>query len=130
MEIIPIIICLLFIVFFSSLIVAYTYSNKIYLNLESKKESITSYTLKVLAENPRLYISSLKVGNTICLVIFSFYFFNFFSTNFQQIAITYGELVFWITAIFSATILIYIFSKFIPQTFVKPFANQILVNSN
>lgn len=130
MEIIPIIICLLFIVFFSSLIVAYTYSNKIYLNLESKKESITSYTLKVLAENPRLYISSLKVGNTICLVIFSFYFFNFFSTNFQQIAITYGELVFWITAIFSATILVYIFSKFIPQTFVKPFANQILVNSN
>lgn len=130
MEIIPIIICLLFIVFFSSLIVAYTYSNKIYLNLESKKESITSYTLKVLAENPRLYISSLKVGNTICLVIFSFYFFNFFSTNFQQIALTYGELVFWITAIFSATILVYIFSKFIPQTFVKPFANQILVNSN
>lgn len=130
MEIIPIIICLVCIAYFSSLIVAYTYSNKIFLSLESKKESITSYTLKVLAENPRLYITSLKVGNTICIVIFSFYFFAFFTYHFKEITTKFGENVFFIAAIITASIIIYIFSKFIPQTFVKPFANQILMSSN
>lgn len=130
MEIFSIIICLLFIAFFSSLIVAYTYSNKIFLNLESKKENITSYTLKILAENSRLYISTLKAGNTIALVIFSFYYFSYTKTSFVTIQKDSNNILFLLLHILLATLLVYVFSKFIPQTFIKPYANQVILKSN
>ncbi|RRJ88070.1 HlyC/CorC family transporter [Paenimyroides tangerinum] len=130
MEIFSITICLLFIAFFSSLIVAYTYSNKIFLNLESKKENITSYTLKILSENPRLYISTLKAGNTIALVIFSFYYISYTESSLNVIQ-SDSNLVFTALIYISiAILLVYIFSKFIPQTFIKPYANQVILNSN
>ena len=130
MEIFSITICLLFIAFFSSLIVAYTYSNKIFLNLESKKENITSYTLKILSENPRLYISTLKAGNTIALVIFSFYYISY-TESFLNVIQSDSNLVFTALIYISiAILLVYIFSKFIPQTFIKPYANQVILNSN
>ena len=130
MEIFSITICLLFIAFFSSLIVAYTYSNKIFLNLESKKENITSYTLKILSENPRLYISTLKAGNTIALVIFSFYYISY-TESFLNVIQSDSNLVFTTLIYISiAILLVYIFSKFIPQTFIKPYANQVILNSN
>src|SRR5690606_10120003 len=108
MTFFSIVICLIFIAFFSSLIAAYTYSNKIFLNLESKKDNITSYTLNVLSENPRLYISSLKAGNTIALVIFSFYYINFieFALNHTQY-VTYTPFQ-WRIYILIAIILVYI----------------------
>lgn len=128
MEILSIIICLFFIAFFSSLIIAYTYSNKIFLNLESKKENITSYTLKILSENPRLYISTLKAGNTIALVIFSFYYISYTELHLiQNNSINLLNVLIYISI---AVILVYIFSKFIPQTFIKPYANQVILNSN
>lgn len=130
MEIFSIVLCLLFIAFFSSLIVAYTYSNKIFLNLESKKENITSYTLKILAENPRLYISTLKAGNTIALVIFSFYYISYTKTSFVTIQKDSNTILFLLLHILIATLLVYVFSKFIPQTFIKPYANQVILKSN
>jgi len=130
MEIFSIIICLFGIGFFSSLIVAYTYSNKIFLNLESKKENLTSYTVKILSENPRLYISSLKAGNTILLVIFSFYYINQCQIILSRLDTKSNHFGFWILAISIAAALLYLFSKFIPQTFIKPFANQILLKSD
>lgn len=130
MEILSIILCLVFIAFFSSLIVAYTYSNKIFLNLESKKENITSYTLKVLSENPRLYISTLKAGNTITLVIFSFCYISFAETSLLATSYPEKNIFGVLLYILIAIILVYIFSKFIPQTFIKPYANQVILNSN
>lgn len=130
MEILSIILCLVFIAFFSSLIVAYTYSNKIFLNLESKKENITSYTLKVLSENPRLYISTLKAGNTIALVIFSFCYISFAETSLLATSYPEKNIFGVLLYILIAIILVYIFSKFIPQTFIKPYANQVILNSN
>jgi len=127
MEIIWIFICLCFIAIFSSLIVAYTYSNKIYINLESKKDKITSFTLKILSQNPRLYISTLKTGNTIAIVLFSFLLLNFCKKNFAN-SIHLAQT--WILIIITTTALIYFFSNFIPQTFVKPIANHILKKSN
>ena len=130
MEIVLIIISLLLTALFSSLIVAYTYSNKILLNLESKKDNVTSYTLQILSENPRLYISTLKAGNTLSLVVFSFCYLNYiqkFISNNQPISNLNTT---WIIAIITAIALVYTFSKFIPQTLIKPYANKIILNTN
>lgn len=128
MTIFLLIITLLLILVFSSLIVAYNYSNKIYLNLESKKESVSSYTLKVLAENPRLYITSLKFGNTLCLAIFCYYLYMFFEEYYEYTAYQYGYGVYLSVFLIAGILLVYLFSKFLPQTFVKPFATQIITN--
>ncbi len=110
----------------SSLIVAYTYANKIYLNLESKKESASSFTLKILTDNPRLYISALKLGNGIFLVIFCFAFYQLYESWSSTLLYTYGYSVYIAVFIAIAVFLIYLLSKFIPQTFVKPYATQII----
>lgn len=130
MDIFSVIICLIGLTFFSSLIVAYTYSNKIFLNLESKKENITSYTLKILSENPRLYISTLKAGNTISLVLFSFYYIRIIQNILTETSDLSVILCTKLIAVFIGILLVYIFSKFVPQTFVKPFANEIILKSN
>jgi len=130
MDVFLLLLSLLLILVFSSLIVAYNYSNKIYLNLESKKESVSSYTLKVLAENPRLYITSLKFGNTMCLAIFCFYLYQLFETHFFYLLPAYGYGSYVALFVVLSTVLIYLFSKFIPQTFVKPFATQIITQSD
>jgi len=130
MDVFLLLLTLLLILVFSSLIVAYNYSNKIYLNLESKKESVSSYTLKVLAENPRLYITSLKFGNTVCLAIFCYYLYLIFGLHFYNIQTNYGYSTYLALYIIISTVLVYIFSKFIPQTFIKPFATQIITHSD
>lgn len=126
MTVFLILFSLVCILILSSLIVAYTYANKIYLNLESKKESASSFTLRILTDNPRLYISALKLGNGIFLVIFCFSFYRLYETPANTLLLTYGHFVH--IAVFIAIIIfaVYILSKFIPQTFVKPYATQIL----
>lgn len=100
--------------------VAYSNSNKIYLNLESKKNEAKNEYLKTVTEQPRLFIGSLKVGNSISITVISFLFF----TTFLK---TYEISDSWMVLLF--LFLLYLISKFIPQTFVKPFANEIILLS-
>lgn len=104
----------------SGLMVSYSNANKIYLNLESKKNENKNQYLKTITEQPRLFIGSLKVGNSIFITMISFLFFVAFLNSYEI-----DDL--WMIFIF--LISLYIISKFIPQTFVKPFANEIIVSS-
>lgn len=110
----------IFILICSGLMVAYSNSNKIYLNLESKKNEAKNEYLKTVTEQPRLFIGSLKVGNSISITVISFLFF----TTFLE---TYEISDSWMVLLF--LFLLYLISKFIPQTFVKPFANEIILLS-
>lgn len=100
--------------------IAYSNANKIYLNLESKKNEDKNHYLKTVTEQPRLFIGSLKVGNSIFITILSLLFFTTFLHSYET-----DDL--WKIAVF--LIILYIISKFIPQTFVKPFANEIILAS-
>ncbi len=110
----------IFILICSGLMVAYSNSNKIYLNLESKKNEAKNQYLKTVTEQPRLFIGSLKVGNSISITVISFLFFVTFLE-------TYEFSDSWMVLLF--LLLLYLISKFIPQTFVKPFANEIILTS-
>lgn len=98
--------------------VAYSNANKIYLNLESKKTDHTNQYLKTVTEQPRLFIGSLKVGNSIFITALSLLFFTTFLNSYE-----FDDL--WKVLLF--LFLLYIISKFLPQTFVKPFANEIIL---
>lgn len=104
----------------SGLMVAYANANKIYLNLESKKITTDNHYLKIVTEQPRLFIGALKVGNNIFITLLSLLFFTTFLNTYEIDDI-------WKVALF--LFLLYTFSKFIPQTFVKPFATEIILAS-
>lgn len=102
----------------SGLMVAYSNANKIYLNLESKKTDTDNHYLKTVTEQPRLFIGALKVGNSVFITILSLLFFTTFLNSYE-----FDD--FWKVLLF--LFLLYIVSKFIPQAFVKPFANEIIL---
>lgn len=104
----------------SGLMVAYSNANKIYLNLESKKTDADNHYLKTVTEQPRLFIGALKVGNSIFITILSLLFFTTFLNSYEV-----DDL--WKVLLF--LFLLYIISKFLPQTFVKPFANEIILTA-
>lgn len=102
----------------SGLMTAYSNANKIYLNLESKKHETNNHYLKIVTEQPRLFIGALKVGNSIFITLLSLLFFTSFLETYEWDAA-------WKVVVF--LMLLYIIAKFIPQTFVKPFANEIIL---
>lgn len=102
----------------SGLMTAYSNANKIYLNLESKKHDTNNHYLKIVTEQPRLFIGALKVGNSIFTTLLSLLFFTTFLETYEWDAA-------WKVVVF--LVLLYIIAKFIPQTFVKPFANEIIL---
>lgn len=104
----------------SGLMVAYSNANKIYLNLESKKSEDTNNYLKIVTEQPRLFIGSLKVANSIFTTVLSLLFFTTFLISYE-----FDDS--WKVVLF--LFLLYIISKFLPQTFVKPFSNDIIIVS-
>src|SRR5690606_24343767 len=105
----------------SGLMIAYSNANKIYLNLESKKNEDKNHYLKTVTEQPRLFIGSLKVGNSIFITVLSLLFFTTFLHSYET-----DDL--WKIAVF--LIILYIISKLIPQTFVKPFDNENILATN
>lgn len=102
----------------AGLMVAYSNANKIYLNLESKKSESHNHYLKIVTEQPRLFIGALKVASSIFITALSLLFFTTFLNSYEADD-------FWKVLLF--LLLLYIISKFIPQTFVKPFANEIIL---
>src|SRR5690606_4889881 len=84
------------------------------LNLESKKHDTNNHYLKIVTEQPRLFIGALKVGNSIFITLLSLLFFTTFLETYEWDAA-------WKVVVF--LVLLYIIAKFIPQTFVKLFAS-------
>lgn len=71
-----IIVCLLLSAFFSGMEIAYISSNKVYLEVEKKQSTLISRILTRLTEKPTQFITSMLVGNSIVLVIYSYYMGN------------------------------------------------------
>ncbi len=120
-----IVISLIFLFILSSLIAAYRYANKVLLALELKKnenEKI-SYTLRMVTENPRLYVASLKFGSVICWAIVVYYAWNLAIILLQSSA---NQNVFFLAYFAIAMIILYLVEHFLPKIFIKPNATFVL----
>ena len=120
-----IIICLLLSAFFSGMEIAYISSNKVYLEVEKKQSTIISRILARLTEKPAQFITSMLVGNTIVLVLYSYFMgsavLRWFSAGYEL-----HPLYSLFLQIFISAFLLLIAAEFIPKIFFQVYANQLI----
>ena len=73
MEISIIFICLLLSAFFSGIEIAFISSNRVFLEIEKKQQTLVAYIFSIFTNNPSKFITSMLLGNNIALVIYGFY---------------------------------------------------------
>lgn len=120
-----IIMCLLLSAFFSGMEIAYISSNKVYLEVEKKQSTIISRILARLTEKPAQFITSMLVGNTIVLVLYSYFMgsavLRWFSAGYEL-----HPLYSLFLQIFISAFLLLIAAEFIPKIFFQVYANQLI----
>ncbi|PZR10564.1 MAG: hemolysin [Flavobacterium psychrophilum] len=125
MELTMIIICLLLSAFFSGMEIAYISSNKVYLEVEKKQSTIVSRVLTRLTEKPAQFITSMLVGNTIVLVLYSYLMGNAVMRWFTSAYAMHPLYSLFLQILLSAFLLL-IAAEFIPKIFFQVYANQLI----
>ncbi|MCD6113122.1 MAG: HlyC/CorC family transporter [Bacteroidales bacterium] len=112
-----ILITLLFSAFFSGMEIAFISSNKLKIELDKKKGSLSAKILSKLNNKPSKVIGTLLIGNNIALVIYGIVMANILEPiiiNFMPLCITSDFSVLLLQTIIS-TLLILIAAEFIPK---------------
>lgn len=116
-----IIVTLLFSAFFSGMEIAFVTSNKLRLQMDLKKEDLTSSILSIYYAHPDRYISTILVGNNIALVIYGMQMAvllePFIATFVHHAALTA------VAQTFISTVVILITGEFLPKMIFR-------INSN
>ncbi|MNK10996.1 Hemolysin C [compost metagenome] len=121
-----IIVCLLLSAFFSGMEIAYISSNKVYLEVEKKQSTLISRILTRLTEKPTQFITSMLVGNSIVLVIYSYYMGNailgwiYLSDN--SMPVFYQLLL----QIVISSFILLLTAEFLPKIFFQVYANTLI----
>lgn len=108
---------LLFSAYFSATEMAYITSNKLKLELKSKRKNLSSKTIKYYLQNPENFYSTILLGNNLINIAFAslsaLLFARLFNLNDFEILIL-------------TTVLILFFGEIIPKYFAREFADGII----
>lgn len=111
-----ILLTLLLSAFFSGLEIAFVTSNKLRFELDKKQPNLTSSILSVFYRNPQQFISTMLVGNNICLVIYGLLMAElltpWLSPIGNQFLITFVQTIL-------ATAIVLITGEFLPKTIFR-----------
>jgi len=108
---------LLFSAFFSGLEIAFLTSNKLRFELDKKQQNLTSSILSIFYKHPQQFISTMLVGNNICLVIYGLLMAEVMTPPLQllignQLLITFIQTIL-------ATAIVLITGEFLPKTIFR-----------
>lgn len=126
METMIIIVCLLLSAFFSGMEIAYVSSNKVYLGVEKKQNSLLSRILTRLTQNPVQFITSMLVGNSIVLVVYSYYMGKAVMRWIAAAGYTPLPVYDVLIQIALATLVLLLTAEFIPKVFFQVYANTLI----
>jgi len=118
-----ILLTLIFSAFFSGLEIAFVTSNKLRFELNKKQRNFTSSILSIFYRNPQQFISTMLVGNNICLVIYGLLMAQimtpWLSFMGSQFLITFTQTIL-------ATIIVLFTGEFLPKTIFRVNPNLFL----
>lgn len=116
-----IIISLLLSFFFSGMEIAYVSSNKIHIEIEKMQKNLVAVVLKRITERPSKFITTMLVGNNICLVVYGLFMGELLVSLLPLQGVT-ALLVH--TGI--STLIILLTAEFTPKVFFQIYANTFL----
>lgn len=117
-----IILSLILSAFFSGMEIAYVSSNKVHIEIEKMQKNFVAVVLKKITERPSKFITTMLVGNNICLVVYGL-FMGELLVNLLPIQEGVIELMAH-TAI--STLIILITAEFTPKVFFQIYANKFI----
>ena len=123
-NIIIILISILLSAFFSGMEMAFVTANKMYIELEKKKETFLAKILQKLTENPSKFLTTMLVGNNIALVIYG-YFMGELLMPYLKPYMASDFLILLIQTLIS-TLIILITAEFLPKAIFRIYANEFL----
>ena len=126
MEISIIILCLILCAFFSGMEIAFISSNKIYLELEKKRDSFLSRTLTKLTEKPSKFIAAMLIGNNIALVVYGFFMGELLMRWLLLFNLHFSDAASLLIQTVISTVIVLITAEFLPKVFFQIYANSLI----
>lgn len=118
-----ILITLLLSAFFSGLEIAFLTSNKLRFELDKKQRNLTSSILSIFYRNPQQYISTMLVGNNICLVIYGVLMAEILTPGLSPIG---SQFLITLIQTILATVIVLFTGEFLPKTIFRVNPNLFL----
>jgi len=118
-----ILLTLIFSAFFSGLEIAFVTSNKLRFELDKKQRNLTSAILSIFYRKPQLFISTMLVGNNICLVIYGLMMAQLMT---PWLSFMGNPFIITLIQTILATIIVLFTGEFIPKTIFRVNPNLFL----
>jgi len=111
--------------FFSGAEIAYVSANKLSVEVLKNKGSQRGLILTDLYKDPKSFLSTMLVGNNIVLVMYTIFFSSIVTPLLEMIMPTGSFGISFLTTII-LTIVLLIFGEFLPKTFFRLYANELI----
>lgn len=111
--------------FFSGMEIAFVSSNKLFIELEKKKEHLLTNVLVRLTKNPSKFITTMLVGNNIALVVYG-YFMGELLMPYLSPYIS-NDLFILLVQTSISTLIILITAEFLPKAIFRAYANRAMI---
>lgn len=107
---------LVFSAFFSGMEVAFVSSNKLRFELDKKQKNLASGILSIFYRNPQQYISTMLIGNNICLVIYGILMAKMLE---PALSVLGNDFLMIISQAIIATVIVLFTGEFLPKTIFR-----------